>query len=739
MSFDNARLITRVATGFGAALLLIVGIGVVSWLEITGIQKEVMLVAEEGFPGYEAIAAMDKSQSHVAEALNELALSWNVAKADRAALQAELDAELERLAAKRRVYGHLPRSADAEAMWTELQPRIDAWAAGVEALRGAERERDALLEAGNGVGPEADRLEARIAGLWRSTHLAAKPVDEGLGALAVRTADDVAGAHVEADRVTAEARKLLGGTVLLSAAILAVLAWMIARTVRRVVAALAAESERLTAAVGAGELSTRADVAAVTTEFRPVVEGLNRTMEAFVAPLRQSADYMGRLSRGILPPPIAETYQGEFETTKQALNRSIDAVGRMVADANALAAAAVEGRLAARADASRHEGEFRRIVEGLNRTMETVVAPLAEATAALERLADQDLRVRISSSHPGEYAKLKTAFNATAQSLHDALAQAAESAAQVSSAATQIASASQGVANGASQQASALEQTSSSLETMASMTKGASDNAQQANGLAQSARGAAGEGAAAMEQMASAMAKIRASADQTSQIIKDINEITFQTNLLALNAAVEAARAGDAGRGFAVVAEEVRSLALRSKEAAQKTEALIRDSVKQTEEGVRTTKQVQTKLAEIGGSVTKVSDIVAEISAAAREQATGIEQVTRAVGEMDKVTQQNAASSEQSSSAAAELSGQAAELAALVAGFQLDRAPARAAPPPPPPAARPAPAPAAREARAPLPADAPPARRNGMNGKAGAALRPEDVIPLDDDTPFRDF
>jgi methyl-accepting chemotaxis protein len=205
------------------------------------------------------------------------------------------------------------------------------------------------------------------------------------------------------------------------------------------------------------------------------------------------------------------------------------------------------------------------------------------------------------------------------------------------------------------------------------MTKQSADNAQQANQLAAGARTAATEGASSMEQMQAAMGKIKASAEGTSQIIRDINDIAFQTNLLALNAAVEAARAGEAGRGFAVVAEEVRSLALRAKEAATKTEELIRQSVKEANEGEVTAKHVAGKLGEIVEGVGKVTDIVSEIAAAAKEQATGIEQVNKAIGEMDKVTQQNAASAEESSSAASELSGQAEELAAMVGAFRLSR------------------------------------------------------------------
>ena len=196
--------------------------------------------------------------------------------------------------------------------------------------------------------------------------------------------------------------------------------------------------------------------------------------------------------------------------------------------------------------------------------------------------------------------------------------------------------------------------------------------------LAEVARGAAGEGTAAVEQMQSAMSRIRASAEGTSQIIRDINDIAFQTNLLALNAAVEAARAGEAGRGFAVVAEEVRSLAMRAKEAAAKTEERIRQSVKEAGEGETSARRVVEELGRIAGGIGKVTDIVSEIAGSAREQAAAIDQVTRAVGEMDKVTQQNAASAEESSASAAELSGQAEELAAMVASFQLEKGIARA-------------------------------------------------------------
>ncbi|MBI5380951.1 MAG: hypothetical protein HZA31_03525 [Opitutae bacterium] len=242
-----------------------------------------------------------------------------------------------------------------------------------------------------------------------------------------------------------------------------------------------------------------------------------------------------------------------------------------------------------------------------------------------------------------------------------------DDAEQTSSAAAQVTSASRTLADGASSQAAALEESSASLEEMAGMTRRNAENAENAKGLANQARVAADTGSNDMREMQSAMQAIQASSAEISKIIKTIDEIAFQTNILALNAAVEAARAGEAGAGFAVVADEVRALAQRSVQAARETAQKISDAASKSEQGTRISEKVGKSLDEITAKVRKVDELIAEIAMASKEQNEGIGQVTRAVGEMDKVTQANAATAEETSSAATELNTQTVRLKAVIA------------------------------------------------------------------------
>jgi ABC-type transporter Mla subunit MlaD len=237
---------------------------------------------------------------------------------------------------------------------------------------------------------------------------------------------------------------------------------------------------------------------------------------------------------------------------------------------------------------------------------------------------------------------------------------------QVASASSQISSSSQSLAEGASEQASSLEETSSSLEEMASMTRQNADNATQADTLMKEANQTVGKANTSMGELTTSMEDISKASEETQKIIKTIDEIAFQTNLLALNAAVEAARAGEAGAGFAVVADEVRNLAMRAADAAKNTSGLIEDTVKKIKDGSDLVTTTDEAFTEVATGASKVGELVGEIAAASNEQAQGIEQVNKAVAEMDKITQQNASNAEESASASEEMNAQAEQIKGVV-------------------------------------------------------------------------
>ena len=204
------------------------------------------------------------------------------------------------------------------------------------------------------------------------------------------------------------------------------------------------------------------------------------------------------------------------------------------------------------------------------------------------------------------------------------------------------------------------------MEEITSMTAQNAQNAAQANRLMEETVKVVAEANQSMGELTQAIGEISSSSEETGKIIKTIDEIAFQTNLLALNAAVEAARAGEAGAGFAVVADEVRNLAMRSAEAAKSTSHLIEDTVKKVRHGSEIVSRTNESFGKVAGSSRKAGDLVGEIAAASREQAQGIEQVTKAISEMDRVVQQNAANAEESASAAEQMDAQAEQMKKFV-------------------------------------------------------------------------
>lgn len=296
---------------------------------------------------------------------------------------------------------------------------------------------------------------------------------------------------------------------------------------------------------------------------------------------------------------------------------------------------------------------------------------IQESVRVLTGMAEGNLTEKMNLDYKGDFADIKKAVNATVDKLYGMVKNIIESAKSVNSAATEISSGSTDLSQRTEEQASSLEETAASMEQITGTVKQNSQNAVNASDLSSKANLVAGEGGKVVDDAVLAMASIEKSSQKISDIIGVIDEIAFQTNLLALNAAVEAARAGDAGKGFAVVASEVRSLAGRSASASKEIKTLINESAQQVKTGATLVNKAGESLKNIVASVQQVSNIVTEIAAASREQATGIDEINAAITQMDEVTQQNAALVEENTAAATSMVDQANELEKLMSFFTI--------------------------------------------------------------------
>jgi len=293
--------------------------------------------------------------------------------------------------------------------------------------------------------------------------------------------------------------------------------------------------------------------------------------------------------------------------------------------------------------------------------------------AGLSSLADGDLTARIDADLTGPFAELKTNFNRAMESVEQTMMTVTGSAQTIRTGSTEIAQASDDLSRRTEQQAASLEETAAAMDEITATVRETAGNAAQATVAVRSMIEKSEQGRAVLVDTVGAMNGIERASNEISEIISVIDGIAFQTNLLALNAGVEAARAGDAGRGFAVVASEVRALAQRSADAAKDVKAKIVASSEQVGRGVSLVRDTQTSLTEMGTVITQVDQLVSAIAQAAGQQASGLQQVNTAVGEMDSVTQQNAAMVEESTAAARSLSSEADELAANVRRFRLNQ------------------------------------------------------------------
>ncbi|OZI60293.1 methyl-accepting chemotaxis protein [Bordetella genomosp. 11] len=302
-----------------------------------------------------------------------------------------------------------------------------------------------------------------------------------------------------------------------------------------------------------------------------------------------------------------------------------------------------------------------------------VVRPLADAVRHFDRIAGGDLTETVDAGSKNEIGALYGALKRMQESLVRTVSAVRRGVDEINVGSREISAGNTDLSSRTEQQAASLEETAASMEELASTVKQNAENARQANQLAASASDVAERGGVAVGEVVSTMREISGSSRKISEIVSVIDGIAFQTNILALNAAVEAARAGEQGKGFAVVAGEVRSLAQRSAQAAKEIKSLIEDSVAKVGAGSQQVERAGATMQEIVASVKRVTDIMGEISAASEEQSSGIDQVNRAVSQMDEVTQQNAALVEEAAAAAGSLQEQAGHLAEAVAVFKINQ------------------------------------------------------------------
>jgi len=514
------------------------------------------------------------------------------------------------------------------------------------------------------------------------------------------------------------------------------------------------EIQRLAEAMVQGRLNERIDESQFTGAEAEHAAVVNQMIDSLVNPLRLAASAIDEIAHGRFPPFVIDDYQGEYNDIKRNLNTLLATLYGMHNETQDLIGNISAGRLQTRGNDWDYQGIWRELIGGVNGTLDAVLNPITEASTVLGRLANYDLSARMQGRYHGEHATIKKAMNTTAESLHSAVSQVAETVELVSTVGSRISQGSLLVANGAADQERQLTETTSTITHLAEYAQKSAQSTSEARICAQRSATSINTAKTEMERMLTAMTEIRAAADGTAGIIQQIDTIAKETDqlsanastkatvvrssasgfgvvaqeirklsercedagkklksfqqrveftakaengdcidnlvseyeelihdlknvatnssLLGVNAAISAAHVEGAGNDFEVLTDEIRQLAKRSAEAAKQTETLIQTSVTMSRKGDEISQEIDRHLAGAVEGAQLIDNLTEDISRATHEQASGLEQISRSITQINAVTSQNAASAFESTDAAKNLDQQVKKLTRMVNKFRID-------------------------------------------------------------------